>query len=50
MLQKMEEMPVEVQRADFRCCLTEAIRMHLKCAMDISDDCDLTVKEIMDRI
>ena len=50
MLQKMEEMTVEVQKADFRCCLTEAMRMHLKCAMDISDDCDLTVKEIMDRI
>lgn len=50
MLQKLESMPLAIQRADFRCCLTEQMRIHLKCAIDISDDSDLTITQIMDSI
>jgi hypothetical protein len=50
MLQRLEKQPMEVQKADFRCCLSEAMRLHLKCAIDIPDDNTYTVDEILDRV
>ena len=50
MLQKINELPLDIQRADFRCCLTEQMKLHLKCAIGINEDSDLTVVEIMDQI
>ena len=50
MLQKLENQPLEVQKADFRCSLTNEMRTHLKCAIDIADQNDFTVSEILDKI
>ena len=50
MLQQLDKQPIEVQKADFRCCLSEEMRIHLKCAIDIEDENDLSVAEIMDKI
>ena len=50
MLQKLHDMPVALQRADFRCCLTEQMRLYLKCAMNISDDTNFSIDQIMDII
>ena len=50
MLQKLEDQPLEVQKADFRCCLTDEMRTHLKCAIDVSDNNNLTVTQILDKI
>jgi len=50
MLQKIDKLPVNVQKADLRCCFTEAMRFHIKCAMDITDDGNETVDEILNKI
>ena len=33
-----------------RCCLTEGMRLHLKCAIGIDDNQDMSVDEILDKI
>ena len=50
MLQKLDKQPLEVQKADFRCSLTNEMRTHLKCAIDICENNDYTVSEILDKI
>ena len=51
MLQKFEKLPLTVQKADFRSCLSEEMRQHLKCAIDIvADDENISLKDILDKI
>ena len=50
MLQQLDSQNIEVQKADFRCCLSEEMRLHLKCAIDIPEQNDLSVKQILDKI
>ena len=49
-VQKLSQQPLDVQQADFRGCLTEDMRVHLKCAIDISETDNSTVDEILDKI
>ena len=41
---------MDVQQADFRCCLSEEMKIHLKCAIDVSHSDNFTVEEIHDKI
>ena len=50
MLNKHDKLTPELQKADFRCCLTEGMRLHLKCAIGIDDNQDISVDEILDKI
>ena len=50
MLQRMDTQTLQVQKADFRCCLTEAMKLHIKCAIEISDHNELSIEEILDQI
>ena len=50
MLQELDKQPIEVQKADFRCCLSEDMRIHLKCAIDIEDRNEFSVSQILDKI
>lgn len=50
MLQKLEQFPLNIQQADFRSCLTEDMRNHLKCAIGIPEDNTFTIEEILDKI
>ena len=51
MLQKLDQLPLNVQKADFRSCLSEDMRQHLKCAIEIEvDNEDVSLKDILDKI
>ena len=51
MLQKHESLPLSMQKADFRSCLTEDMRQHLKCAIEIdANDDEVSVNAILDEI
>ena len=50
MLNRIDKMPNRLQKADLRCCLTEAMRQHIKCAMDITDNEEENIKDILDKI
>ena len=48
MLQQLDKQPIEVQKADFRCCLSEEMRIHLKCAIDIEDqNCQGKLEQVL---
>lgn len=48
-LQKLEQLPIDIQQADLRSCFTENMKMHIKCAIDITDS-NSTVDNILDQI
>ena len=50
MLQKLEQFPLKVQQAEFRSCLTDEMITHIKCAVNIDNDSELSIKEILDQI
>ena len=50
MLQKLKDFPLEVQKADFRSCLSEEMKTHIKCAIDVHETSQESVDEILDKI
>ena len=50
MLTKLDQLPLNIQKAEFRSCLTEEMRIHIKCAIDIHDEDGSTIEEILDKI
>ena len=50
MLQKLHQFPIEIQKAQFRSCLSEEMRNLLKCGLDIQDDCTMSIDEILNKI
>ena len=50
MMSKLEKLPLNIQKAELRSCLTEEMRIHIKCAIDIHDEDDSTVEDILDKI
>ena len=51
MLQNHEKLPLAIQKADFRSCLSDDMKQHLKCAIDIAmDDENISLKDILDKI
>ena len=50
MLQKLHEFPESVQKADLRSCLSEEMKLHIKCAMNIEEGTSDSVTEILDKI
>ena len=49
-IQKLGNQPSDIQRADFRCCLSEDMKVHLKCGINVSEEDGHSVDEILDRI
>ena len=49
-IQKLDFQTLDIQQADFRCCLSEEVKIHLKCAIDVSHFDNSTVEEILDKI
>ena len=37
MISKLDQLPLHIQKAEFRSCLTEDMPIHIKCAIDIQD-------------
>ena len=35
MISKLDQFPLKIQKAEFRSCLTEEMRIHIKCAINI---------------
>ena len=50
MLQKLKDFPLEVQKADFRSCLSEEMKTHIKCVIDVHETSQESVDEILDKI
>ena len=50
LLIKLHNLPEENQRALLRCCMSEEMRAHLKCAIEIDRDTSLSVDEILNKI
>ena len=50
MISKLDQFPLKIQKAEFRSCLTEEMRIHIKCAIDIQDEDESTIEEILDKI
>ena len=49
-LLKIDKLPNDMQRAYFRNCITEEMRAHIKCAVGINEEEDISVNEILNRI
>ena len=50
MLIKLENLEEDVQRAHLRSCINEEMRSYIKCALGISKDTTMSVKEILDNV
>ena len=49
-LQKLNSQPIDIQRADLRSCLTEEMKIHLKCAIDVVENDNSSVNEVLDKV
>ena len=49
MLQQINKLPLESQHAYRRSCISEEMRSHIKCAIDINED-NIPIEEILDNI
>ena len=49
-ISNIDKLPLNIQKAEFRSCLSEDMRIHIKCAIDVSDDDQSTIEEILDKI
>ena len=50
MLIKLDQFPLQVQKAEFRSCLSEDMRILLKCALDVQENDTSTIAQILDKI
>ena len=50
MLIQLDKLSAESQKAHLRSCLSDEMRSHIKCALGISKDTTLSIKEILDQI